>query len=81
MRGFELCLYTSQTCHLCELAAALLQPFVEQLGLTLYKVDINTDANLITDYGLRIPVLLLPNGVEKGWPFTTAQVRRLLAEL
>ena len=30
-------------------------------------------------YGLRIPVVALPNGHEKGWPFTAAQIMRLLS--
>ena len=28
-------------------------------------------------YGLRIPVVTLPNGHEKGWPFTAAKIMRL----
>ena len=29
-------------------------------------------------YGIRIPVVALPNGDEKGWPFTAAQIGRML---
>ena len=45
----------------------------------LRKVDIGADADLKAAYGLRIPVVVLSNGVEKGWPFTATQVKRLLA--
>tara|TARA_B100000780_G_scaffold80653_2_gene54899 strand:- start:6401 stop:6646 length:246 start_codon:yes stop_codon:yes gene_type:complete len=77
----ELRLYTAQNCHLCEVAEDLLQPLLEQQHLILRKVDIGVDADLKAAYGLRIPVVVLPNGVEKGWPFTAIQVKRLLVSV
>ena len=47
-------------------------------GLTLVEVDIHTDTELQEKYGIRIPVVALANGEEKGWPFTAAQIGRLL---
>ncbi len=47
-------------------------------GWRLIEVDINTDAGLREVYGIRIPVVALPNGEEKGWPFTAAQIARML---
>ena len=44
----------------------------------LIEVDINTDAGLREVYGIRILVVALPNGEEKGWPFTAAQIARML---
>jgi hypothetical protein len=41
-------------------------------------VDIHTDTELQEKYGIRIPVVALANGEEKGWPFTAAQIGRLL---
>ena len=79
MNQSELRLYTAHDCHLCEVAEDLLQPLIEQQHLVLRKVDIGADADLKAAYGLRIPVVVLPNGVEKGWPFTATQVKRLLA--
>jgi len=29
-------------------------------------------------YGIRIPVVILPDGREKDWPFTAAQISRML---
>ncbi len=81
MNQSELRLYTAHNCHLCEVAEDLLQPLLEQQHLILRKVDIAVDADLIAAYGLRIPVVVLPNGVEKGWPFTATQVKRLLASV
>jgi len=42
------------------------------------EVDIHQDGELKEKYGIRIPVVLLANGEEKGWPFTAAQIGRLL---
>ena len=42
------------------------------------EVNIQTDAELQEKYGVRIPVVALANGEEKGWPFTAAQIGRLL---
>ena len=47
-------------------------------GWRLIEVDINTDAGLREVYGIRIPVVALPNGEEKGWPFTAAQIARMV---
>lgn len=73
----QLIIYTGPNCHLCEQAKALLYPLMSERGLTLVEVDIHTDAELQQKYGIRIPVLLA-NGQEKGWPFTAAQIGRLL---
>ena len=73
----QLIIYTGPKCHLCEQAKALLYPLMSERGLTLVEVDIHTDAELQQKYGIRIPVVLA-NGQEKGWPFSAAQIGRLL---
>lgn len=73
----QLIIFTGPNCHLCEQAKALLYPLMSERGLTLVEVDIHTDAELQQKYGIRIPVVLA-NGQEKGWPFTAAQIGRLL---
>ena len=73
----QLIIYTGPNCHLCEQAKAILYPLMSERGLTLMEVDIHTDAELQQKYGIRIPVVLA-NGQEKGWPFTAAQIGRLL---
>ena len=73
----QLIIYTGPNCHLCEQAKALLYSLMSERGLTLVEVDIHIDAELQQKYGIRIPVVLA-NGQEKGWPFTAAQIGRLL---
>ena len=74
----SLVIYTGPNCHLCEQAKALLYPLLSERGLRLVEVNIQADAGLQEKYGIRIPVVALANGEEKGWPFTAAQIGRLL---
>ena len=74
----QVTLYTGPNCHLCEQAKVLLYPLLMERGLRLIEVNIKTDAELQEKYGIRIPVVALANGEEKGWPFTAAQIGRLL---
>ena len=74
----QVTLYTGPNCHLCEQAKAVLYPLLTERGLRLVEVNIQTDAELQEKYGVRIPVVALANGEEKGWPFTAAQIGRLL---
>lgn len=71
-------LYTGANCHLCEQAKALLYPLLSERGLRLVEIDIHQNEQLKEQYGIRIPVVALTNGQEKGWPFTAAQIGRLL---
>lgn len=61
-------------CHLCEVAEALLMPFVEH-GLLVELVDISENEALFERYSLAIPVLRrCDSGAELGWPFDAEQV-------
>ncbi|MDV9030735.1 MULTISPECIES: glutaredoxin family protein [unclassified Pseudomonas] len=61
-------------CHLCEVAEAVLMPFVEH-GLLVELVDIADDPALFEQYGLVIPLLRrCDNGAELLWPFEAEQV-------
>ncbi|MBT6264579.1 glutaredoxin family protein [SAR92 clade bacterium H921] len=74
----QLTVYTGPNCHLCEQAKAILYPLLTEKGWQLAEIDIQGDAMLREKYGIRIPVVILPDGREKGWPFTAAQISRML---
>ncbi len=74
----EIIIYTGRQCHLCDQAKDILSPLLDQKKLQLRELDVGSDVTLQKKYGLRIPVIVLPNGQEKGWPFTAAQILRLL---
>lgn len=74
-------LVTGSHCHLCEQAKAVLYPLIEARQIQLTERSIDEDQSLKDRYALRIPVLLLPDGRDKGWPFTAAQIDRMLDQL
>lgn len=67
-------LYGTTACHLCEAAAALLQPFAGN-GVRVNEVDITDDPALMERYQLRIPVLKREDtGDELDWPVSFEQL-------
>ncbi|HAB01570.1 MAG TPA: glutaredoxin [Pseudomonas sp.] len=72
-------LYGTLGCHLCEVAEAVLMPFVDR-GLLIELVEIAEDQALIERYGLIIPVLRRTDtSAELLWPFDAEQVVAFLA--
>lgn len=69
----EYILYSSEGCHLCELALALCQ---QQLSTPRFSIkDIVDEEVLVERYGVHIPVLhRLSDQQELFWPFDQAQL-------
>ena len=75
----ELLFYTTEGCHLCERAAAMLDDLARSGKIRAKPVDIAASEELVARYGLRIPVLRNPRGGrELNWPFTAGQIVELL---
>jgi thiol-disulfide isomerase/thioredoxin len=53
---------TRPGCHLCEEAFPLVERAARRARVEVEIVDIETDDALVAEYGLRIPVLLGPDG-------------------
>ncbi|EPJ48324.1 MAG: glutaredoxin [Osedax symbiont Rs1] len=74
-------LYSTEHCHLCELAEELL---VNQLDSNLHSIeveDIADDDLLLARYGIRIPVLLnLQTKAELQWPFDAQILHSFIAK-
>ena len=74
-------LYSTDECHLCELAEALVLQVLPVGSYALEKVDIAYSEDLVARYGLRIPVLAVADGTaELNWPFTAEQLSVWAAE-
>lgn len=74
-------LYGTTACHLCEAAAALLQPFAGN-GVRVNEVDITDDPALMERYQLRIPVLKREDtGDELDWPVSFEQLILWLSDV
>lgn len=74
----NLILYSGTGCHLCDQAREVIHAALAP-GWELREVDVRADVLLNERYGLRIPVVAVEDGGEKGWPFSAGQVRRLMA--
>ncbi|MGL5429791.1 MAG: glutaredoxin family protein [Vibrio sp.] len=57
-------LYSTQGCHLCEMAQGLL----DKVGLQATQVDIALDEQLFSRYAVTIPVVVYQTN-ELYWPF------------
>lgn len=80
----QLILYTGTWCHLCEQAKAVVYSVIPP-GLTVREINVDDYPELKDIYGLKIPVFALKGEsgtivAEKGWPFTSGQIRKLLTE-
>lgn len=74
-------LFGTTACHLCEAAAALLQPFAGN-GVQVKEVDITEDPALMELYQLRIPVLKREDtGEELDWPVSFEQLMPWLSDV
>jgi glutaredoxin len=70
-RAQEIIMYSRPDCHLCELAAQML----EECDVAWYEVDIESDLELIRKHGARVPVLYRADiDRELVWPFSIATV-------
>lgn len=56
-------LYSRSGCHLCEDFERAVLPLLHGAGLSLQVIDIDTDERLRTEFGWRIPVLVLDGQV------------------
>jgi predicted DCC family thiol-disulfide oxidoreductase YuxK len=74
----KITLMSGTNCHLCDQAKQMLKPLLEEKNIQLSVLNVKQDQALFEQYGLRIPVVILEDGSEKGWPFTVAQIARML---
>lgn len=81
-RKREMTLYSTDACHLCEEAQALLDRVVgDTPGVRYVIMDISHSDALFERYGWHIPVVRFADGEELNWPFDELAVRRHLQEL
>jgi len=76
MNQSAITLYSTDGCHLCELAAAQLQ----QLSEPFTTIDIIDDTLLVERYGVSIPVIAKSDGTEINWPFEIDQLAIFLEQ-
>ncbi len=73
----KLIMYSTQGCHLCELAEGLLRQTSRKCEVEI--IDIALSPELVECYGVRIPVIKAVSGAEElGWPFDLDELNRFL---
>ncbi|MDP1595854.1 MAG: glutaredoxin family protein [Methylotenera sp.] len=73
--SINLNLYSTSHCHLCEQAESLLVTLSKQYDIRWMLVEITDDAELLENYGIKIPVLKrLSDQSEIEWPFTLVDI-------
>ena len=74
---FLMIFYTRSACHLCESALPYARRAARMLGRRLEVVDIDSDDELVVEYGLRVPVLVTSGGrVLAEGSFKTVEIVR-----
>ena len=72
-----LILYSQEDCHLCDEAEGLLH--AAGLAGSYQKVDIETDLELLKQYGIHVPVLKREDSQQElFWPFDHADLEVFL---
>lgn len=74
VKGADIILFSTDGCHLCELA----QMQLDELKVSYCVIDIIDDVTLVERYGIRIPVVLNSQQQELGWPFERSQLQQFL---
>jgi len=64
----EVVFFTRPSCHLCDDARAVLLAECERTPFELQEINIETDAALVREYGLRIPVVVVDG--EEAFEYT-----------
>ena len=81
---FELTLYSTDHCTLCDQALELLFSMPELAGQSVRVVDVAMDDTLTAQYGERLPVLEVSTGKTQlllDWPFDSGAVVGVLKGL
>ena len=74
-----LTLYSTLGCHLCDLALDVIKNCPAATEMNLVIVDIADDDVLVSQYGVRIPVVAGMQGKrELGWPFDVDELTYFL---
>jgi len=78
-QDMKLRFYTTDGCHLCDEAWALINPIAQRRGLTLEYVEIMDDPQAEARFAESIPVLERSDQEQPlHWPFDTAAIYRFL---
>lgn len=68
-------LLTRTDCHLCESARAVVEEVCGELGEGWHEVNVDTDADLRSEYGDQVPVVLIDGDFFASLRLEAAELR------
>lgn len=71
-------LYSRPGCHLCDVARETIEQVCAELGESYVDVDIDTDPDLLDEYGEEIPVTLVDGRRHDFWRVDATRLRAAL---
>jgi glutaredoxin len=75
----RLTIYSKPGCHLCdEMKAVVRGAIAERSDLSLEEIDISTDPDLLSRYGVEIPVLMIDGRKSAKYRVTRAELMRMI---
>ncbi|HEY7425588.1 MAG TPA: glutaredoxin family protein [Gemmataceae bacterium] len=74
----DIVMYTRQGCHLCEQAWKQLEQARRRYGFALRQVDIDSEVQLVREYGECVPVVVVNGRVRFRGLVNRVLLRRLL---
>jgi hypothetical protein len=74
-------LYSTEGCHLCEEAEALLSALPNHLEVAVAVTDIMLCEDHLNAYRTRIPVLHIAPNNELDWPFNLEQLQKFIENI
>ena len=74
----HLIIYSRPGCHLCDVMKAVVQRVGQTIPFGLEEIDISSDAELESSYGLEIPVLLIDGAKVAKYRVSEEDLRRML---
>lgn len=77
--SIDVVLMSRAGCHLCEIARDDLGAILPEYGLRARVLDIDTDPELVAEYGERVPVLLLDGDEHACFRIDESALRRALS--
>jgi hypothetical protein len=75
---WQVVLFTRKGCHLCDTAWAQLAKAQRRHGFALSQVDVDTDAELLAQYGTCVPVVQINGKVRFRGRINEVLFRRLI---
>jgi glutaredoxin len=74
----QIVVFTRQGCHLCDDAWRLLEELRRERGYALSAVDVDTDPQLVAEYGEQVPVVTVNGRVRFRGRVNRVLLERLL---